>query len=101
MLDDVAPFDAMKESFAICMANIVSVIVGFLCVGIAFFVLAIVIGWIPLLGALALGILGALIGGPSMYFAHRQVFGSSTPVQPPMAPPAPMDPPVPPAPPAA
>lgn len=101
MLDNVAPFDAMKESFAICMANLVSVIVGFLCVGIAFFVVAIVIGWIPLLGALALGILGALIGGPSMYFAHRQVFGNSEPAQPPMAPPAPMDPPAPPAPPAA
>jgi uncharacterized membrane protein len=101
MLDDVAPFDAMKESFAICMSNPVAVVVGFLCVGIAFFVLALLIGWIPLLGALALGILGALIGGPSMYYAHRQVFGDSTPVQPPMAPPAPMDPPAPPAPPAA
>ena len=54
-----------------------------------------------LLGALALGILAALIGGPSMYFAHRQVFGSSEPAQPPMAPPASMDPPAPPAPPAA
>lgn len=101
MLDGVAPFDAMKESFAICMANLVAIVVGFLCVGIAFFIIAILIGWIPLIGALALGILGALIGGPSMYFAHRQVFGSSEPAQPPMAPPAPMDPPAPPAPPAA
>jgi len=54
---------------------------------------------------LALGILGALIGGPSMYFAHRQVFGVSEPAQPPVAPPAPMsppaDPPAPPAPPPA
>lgn len=101
MLDGIAPFDAMKESFAVCMANLVSIIVGFLCVGIAFFILALFVGWIPLLGALVLGILGALVGGPSMYFAHRQVFGSSDAVQPPMAPPAPMDPPAPPAPPAA
>ena len=92
MLDGIAPFDAMKESFAVCMANLVSIIVGFLCVGIAFFILALFVGWIPLLGALVLGILGALVGGPSMYFAHRQVFGSSDAVQPPMAPPAPMDP---------
>lgn len=101
MLDNVAPFDAMKESFSICLANLISVIVGFLCVGAAFFVLAILVGWIPLLGPLALGILGALLGGPSMYFAHRQVFGGSAPVQAPMAPPASMDPPAPPAPPAA
>ncbi|HWT16959.1 MAG TPA: BPSS1780 family membrane protein [Patescibacteria group bacterium] len=105
MLDNVAPFDAIKESFAICMSNLVSIVVGFLCVGIAFVVLALLIGWIPLIGALALGILGALIGGPSMYFAHRQVFGVSEPAQPPVAPPAPMsppaDPPAPPAPPPA
>ena len=106
MLDGVAPFDAMKESFAICMANLVSIIVGFLCLGAAFFFVALFVAWIPLLGALVLGILGALVGGPSMYYAHRQVFGSSEPAQAPMSPRVPMpppasqDPPAPPAPPA-
>ena len=60
-----ADFEAGIPGY-LALAALVSIIVGFLCVGIAFFILALFVGWIPLLGALVLGILGALVGGPSM-----------------------------------
>jgi hypothetical protein len=81
MLDGIAPFDAMKESFAVCMANLVSIIVGFLCVGIAFFILALFVGWIRCSGA--------VLGSSARWsvvrcISHRQVCGSSDAVQPPI-----------------
>lgn len=97
MFDNVEPIAAMKESLGVVMKNLVAFVAGFIVIGLAFLLVAI----IPFIGALAIFLIGMPMSMCAMYFAHRQVFGDSTPAQPPMAPPAPMDPPAPPAPPAA
>ena len=85
MLDNIEPIAAMKESLGVVLANVASILVGFIVIGLIFMVIAI----IPLLGALAIFLIGMPASLCAMYFGYRQAFGGSVAqVEPPM-PPAP------------
>ncbi len=96
MFDDVEPIAAMKESLAAALANIMAIIVYCLVTFVGLFVLALLIGWIPLVGALALTLIAYCLSAGVTYLAYKDVFGVAE-----AAPPAYAPPPSPPAPPAA
>jgi uncharacterized membrane protein len=83
MLDGVEPITAMKDSLSAIMANAVSFIVGSIVIGIIVVIIAIV----PIIGALALALIGLPTGMAAVYYGYRQVFGGASPVAP--MPPAP------------
>lgn len=87
MLDSAEPIAAMKESLGVVMANVASILVGFIVIGLIFMAVAI----IPLLGALAIFLIGMPAALCAMYFGYRQVFGgNASHIEPPAAaPPAP------------
>jgi hypothetical protein len=74
MFDGEAAFPAMKESFSAALANLVPIIVFGLVVGIAFMILAALIGWIPILGMIVLFSLIYAFIGVSHYVIWRDVY---------------------------
>ncbi|MGH8174055.1 MAG: BPSS1780 family membrane protein [Rhodanobacteraceae bacterium] len=86
MLDGVEPFAAMKESLSACMANIGAFLLFGIVLIVAFIVLGIVLGLIPLLGWIALGAGGFAVVGCAQYIAWRQVFGGAVASVPPAPP---------------
>jgi hypothetical protein len=95
MFDGIDPIAAMKESFAAALANIVAIIVYCVVTFIGMFVLALLIGWIPLVGAVAITLIAYCLAAGVIYLAYKDVFGVAD-----AAPPAYVPPPAPPAPPA-
>jgi uncharacterized membrane protein len=91
MLDGVEPFAAMKESLNACLANIGAFLVFGIVLFVAFFVLAIVLMLIPIIGWLALVTVASVTVGCAEYIAYRQVYAGSASRMPP---PAPETPPV-------
>jgi uncharacterized membrane protein len=89
MLDSVEPFQAMKESLSAVLGNILPMLVYGLIMLVSFFVLAIVIGWIPILGILVLMTLYYAISCGASYAAYVDVFGVSTAAPVEYMPPAP------------
>lgn len=84
MLGNIEPIAALKESISAVMANIGAVII-FLAVLFGGFLLgAIVIGWIPIIGALVLMLAATTLFTLGSYSAYKDVFGDVAP------PPAPM-----------
>ncbi len=96
MLDGVEPIAALKESVSAVLANIGAVLLYFVVLFVGFFVLAIVVGWIPLVGALVLMLAGSTVFALGSYAAYRDVFGAGAPVAM-VVPPSPPAPPMPPA----
>jgi hypothetical protein len=96
MFDNVEPIAAMKESLAAALANIVAIIVYCVVTFIGMFVLALLIGWIPLVGMIALTLIAYCLAAGVIYLAYKDVFGVAD-----AAPPAFVPPPAPPAPPVA
>lgn len=76
MFDGEAPFDAMKESFAAALANLVPIIVFALVVGVSFMIIVAILGVIPFLPIAAVALLYAVIG-VAHYVIWRDVFGAS------------------------
>jgi uncharacterized membrane protein len=89
MLDGVEPIAALKESVSAVLANIGAVLIYFVVLFVAAFVLAL----IPILGMIVLLLSMPLVFSLGSYSAYRDVFGGSAAVAMPTAP-------MPPAPPA-
>jgi hypothetical protein len=88
MLDNVEPIAALKESVSAVLANIVAVLLFFVVMFVGVFVLAIVVGWIPLVGALVLMLATSIVFTLGSYSAYKDVFANSGVVYaPPPAPP--------------
>jgi len=77
MLDGIEPIAAMKESLGVVLANIASILVGFIVIGLLFMI----VGIIPLLGALAIFLIGMPASLCAMYFGYRQAFGGGSAAQ--------------------
>ncbi len=95
MLDNVAPFDAMKESISACIANVGAVLLYAVLVFLAALILSPVM-FIPVLGAMIHGAVMAAISGGALYTAYLDVFGataSAPPSFPPSMGPPPGEPP--------
>lgn len=92
MLDGVEPFAAMKESLNACLANIGAFLVFCVVLGVAFFVLAIVLMIIPFLGWLALTMAATVVFACGEYLAWREVFAGTPAASATIPPPPPPEP---------
>ena len=89
MLDGVEPIAALKESLSAVLANIGAVLLFFVALIVAFFLAAILIGWIPLIGMLVIMLAATTIFTLGSYSAYKDVFGASYTHVAPIVPPAP------------
>lgn len=76
MLDQVDPWEAMKDSLSACLANIGAFLVYAITVAVAAIVLFVVLAIIPLLGWLALFTVLAAVTPCAQYLAYREVYGA-------------------------
>jgi hypothetical protein len=89
MLDGVEPFAAMKESLSACLANIGAFLVFGVVFCVLFFVVAMVLVWIPIIGWIAISGFATVTLGAALFVAWRQVYAGAASAMPPPAPEAP------------
>lgn len=77
MLDGAEPLAAMQESARACLANWAAVLVFLVVVFVAALLVGVLLGWIPLLGQLAFTIVAVPVVSSALFFASRDVFGST------------------------
>jgi uncharacterized membrane protein len=94
MFDGIEPFQAMKESFSACLANIGAFLVFGIVFTVICFVAAMVLIWIPIIGWIVMAGVGTVILGAALFVAWRQVYGGAANAADTMPPPpAPQAPP--------
>lgn len=77
MFDNVEPFAAMKESLSAVLANIGPLLLYGVILLVGFFVLGLLIAWIPFLGMIVIMTLYYGVSSAAVYLAYRDVFGTS------------------------
>jgi hypothetical protein len=78
MLDQHQPVAAMQESLRACLANWAALLVFIAVMVLAMLLASLLLGWIPLLGPLAITVVLVPVVSTAIYIASREVFGDSS-----------------------
>lgn len=89
MLDGIEPITAMKQSAEACLANWAALLVFLLTVSVAAVLVSMLLGWVPLLGHLAISVVFVPVISTAIFIASREVFGTGSSADGDQAPPAP------------
>lgn len=74
MLHGIEPFAAMKESLAACLANWGALLVFVVSLLLAAILISLLLGWVPLLGHLAISVVFVPLVCAATFLASREVF---------------------------
>lgn len=86
MLDGIEPMRAIRESLAASAANWTALLLFAVCLMVLTLVLGLLLGWIPVLGPLAMTTVLSPLYAAGAFLAYREVFAGAAPIAPPPPP---------------